>query len=113
MANHQQSGKPVSILGVEVDQLQSHWVGHALSGGRYHVRTVASAEQALQYLKRIRSDAVVIGGHLPGIEVTAWFSATKRRYPDLPVIVNPVRLPAEPECVVAGPGAFHCLVLSL
>jgi hypothetical protein len=76
------------------------------------VRTVASAKQGLQCLKRIRFDVVVIGGHLRGIGLTEWLSETRRLYPDLPVIVNQVKWPVGREYVMGSPGGFHCFVRS-
>ena len=54
MANDQERLEPVSILVVEADPHRRQWIEHARSGGRYHVMTVASAKQGLQYLKRDR-----------------------------------------------------------
>jgi response regulator RpfG family c-di-GMP phosphodiesterase len=113
MTNDQQRPEPVSILVVEADPLRRRWIEHALSGGGYHVRTVASAKQGLQCLKRIRFDVVVIGGHLRGIGLTEWLSETRRLYPDLPVIVNQVKWPVGREYLTGSPGGFHCLVCSL
>lgn len=77
MTSNQQRPEPVFILVVEADPLRRRWIEHALSGGGYHVRTVASAKQSLQYLKRIRFAAVVIGAHLRGIGLTEWLSETR------------------------------------
>lgn len=77
------------------------------------MRTVASAKQGLQCLKRIRFDAVVIGAHLRGIGLTEWLSETRRLYPDLPVIVNEVKWLVGSEYLSGSPGGFHCLVRSL
>ncbi len=77
------------------------------------MRTVASAKQGLQCLKRIRFDVVVIGGHLRGIGLTEWLSETRRLYPELPVIVNQVKWPVGREYLMGSPGGFHCLVRSL
>jgi CheY-like chemotaxis protein len=67
MANDQERLEPVSILVVETDPRRRRWIEHAFSGGRYHLMTVASAKQGLQYLKRNRCDVVVMGGHLRAI----------------------------------------------
>ena len=113
MTNDQQRPQPLSILVVETDPLRRQWIEHALSGGRYHVMTVASAKQGLQYLKRNRFDVVVMGGHLRAIEVTEWLSETRRLYPNLPVIVNQVKWPVGREYREGSPGGFQFLVRSL
>lgn len=113
IANDQERLEPVSILVVEADPLRRRWIEHALSGGRYHVMTVGSAKQGLQYLKRNRFDVVVMGGHLRAIRVTEWLSETRRLYPDLPVIVNQVKWPVRREYLEGSPGGFQSLVRSL
>lgn len=113
IASNEKGREPAYILVVESNEARRHWLEHALSGGGYHVRTVASAKQGLQYLKRIRFDAVVIGAHLRGIGLTEWLSESRRVYPDLPVIVNEVKWPVGPEYLSGSPGGFHCLVRSL
>lgn len=113
MTNDPQRSEPVTILVVEAHPLRRRWIEHALSGGGYHVQTVTSAKQGLQYLGRIRFDVVVIGGHLRAIGLTEWLSETKRLYPDLPVIVNQMKWPVGREYLMGSPGGFHCLVRSL
>lgn len=113
LANDHERREPVSILVVETDPLRRRWIEHALSGGRYHVMTVASAKQGLQHLKRNRCDVVVMGGHLRAIGVTEWLSETRRLYPDLPVIVNHVKWPVGREYWEGNPGGFQSLVRSL
>jgi CheY-like chemotaxis protein len=78
MTNDQERLEPVSILVVETDPLRRRWIEHALSGGCYHVMSVASAKQDWEYLKRNRCDVVVMGGHLRAIGVTEWLSETRR-----------------------------------
>lgn len=113
MANDHERLDPESILVVEADPRRRRWIEHALSGGRYHVMTVASAKQGWEYLKRNRCDVVVMGGHLRAIGITEWLSETRRLYPDLPVIVNHVKWPVGREYREGSPGGFQFLVRSL
>ena len=113
MANNEKGREPVYILVVESDEGRRHWLEHALSGGGYHIRTVASAKEGLRYLERIPFDVVVLGRHLRGRGLAESLSEIKRLYPDLPVIVNQVKWPIGREYVTGSPGAFHCLVRSL
>jgi hypothetical protein len=113
MANDQERLEPVSILVVETDPRRGWWIEHALSGGRYHVMTVASAKQSLQYLKRNRCDVVVMGGHLRAIGAAGWLSETRRLNRDLPVIADQVKWPVGREYPEGSPGGFQSLVRSL
>jgi hypothetical protein len=113
MTNDQGRLEPVSILVVETDPRRRRWIEHALSGGCYHVMSVASAKQGLEYLKRNRCDVVVIGGHFRAMRVTEWLSETRRLYPDLPVIVNQVPWPVGREYREGSPAGFQSLVRSL
>jgi DNA-binding NtrC family response regulator len=113
MTNNPQHPKPVSILVVEADPHRRQWIEHALSGGEYHVHVVASPKRGLQYLRRDRFDAVVIGEHLRAIGVSKWLSEARRLCPDLPVVVNHVNWPIGREYLAGSPGGFHCLVRSL
>jgi DNA-binding NtrC family response regulator len=113
MASNEQGREPVYILVVESDEGRRHWLEHALSGGGYRIRSVASAKQGLRYLGRIQFDVAVLGGHLRGRGLTESLSVIKRLYPDLPVIVNQVTWPIGREYREGSPGGFQSLVRSL
>jgi DNA-binding NtrC family response regulator len=99
------------ILVVDDNDLRRSWTKHALVDLSCTVVAVPSVHQALQCLRRIRFDAVIMAEHLRGMNVRKFYSVFHERYPEIPMIVTSFAWPVGRHVTSMSPGAYHCLLL--
>jgi len=99
------------VLVVDDHALRREWVKRALSGGRYRIVAVTSAQRGLRYLRQVQFDVVVVGAHLRGMGVKEFEKMVRQLYPKTPVVDVLFTWPVRRDVTEMSPGSYHCLIL--
>ena len=100
------------ILVVDDNVFRRAWKKRALADG-LKVVEVSSATQGLRHLRRVRFDVIVVGEHPRGMGTKRFQQAVRERYPDIPIVVFPLKTPVEWEAKSLSPGAYRMLIDSM